>query len=350
MNGKSIRCLFVLASLLSLPLLVMAVEDPPPEGEESVDHIYHRGLNLLKNRSYEKAEAAFGKLLAREPGFVLAVYCRGVCRLGLGRFEDALRDFDAFLKVRPGSAKALALRGRAHLALGRYAPAEADLSAALGREPGNRGWTWDLEQTRMLKRGNATSGEGKPFPSLTFEAAHKRGDLARWRVSKGHLVPLLSAVAKVEKTLRDGPAYRRLLLLFLPSAEHPLDIARLSEVSEYLPAIEKRGLAVAAVFPDPPDALWRVKEGKGLAFPMFSDPEGRGAWQLGILNTRFREVGTPLATLFFVDKKGTIRIRRTALDPGRRTPIEKILQEIDRLCKKEVPPGEKKEERGDGGK
>jgi peroxiredoxin len=138
-------------------------------------------------------------------------------------------------------------------------------------------------------------------------------------------------------------------LLFLPSAEHPLDLARLSEVSEYLPAIEKRGLAVAAVFPDAPEALWRLKEGKGIAFPLFSDPDGRNAWQLGVLNIRFREVGKPLATLFFVDTSGTVRIRQTALDPARRTPIEKVLQEIDRLGKKEVPPGKKKEEQGKKG-
>ncbi|MHC4778348.1 MAG: redoxin domain-containing protein [Planctomycetota bacterium] len=184
-----------------------------------------------------------------------------------------------------------------------------------------------------------TFGEGKDFPKISLSAAHKRGEQSRWEVSKGRLVPLIASAAKIEKTLRGGAPYRGLLILCLPSAEHPLDIARLSEVSEYLPQLTQRGISVAAVMPEKPEILWRLKEGKGIAYPMFTDPEGRAAWQLGILDIRLREEGRPLPSLFFLDEKGTIQLRRTALHPSRRTPIEKVLKEIDRLCKKETPPG-----------
>ena len=321
------------------------MEDPPPEREDTVQHLYHRGLSLLQNRSYEKAEVVFGKVLEKAPGFVLALYCRGACRLALGGYPEALGDFDAFIRVRPGSAKAIALRGRTYLALERYAEAELDLQKALEIMPGQRGWIWDLDQAKMLKRGNETAGVGKVFPKLALQAAHKQGDGARWEVSGGRLVPLLSASSRIEKTLCGGPGYRGLLLLCVPRADHPLDLARLSELSEYLTDIQKRGLTVVTVFPSPPEALWKLKDGKELSFPLFSDPNGKAAWQLGVLDVRFREQGQPLPTLFFIDDKGVIRIRRTFLDPGRRTPLEKVLQEIDRLCKKETPPGEEKEKK-----
>jgi len=323
------------AFLLSSCILLVAAgfsragESPPAEPGTEADRLFHEGLNLLRNRSYAKAEPVFDRILERQPGNMLALYCRAVCRLGLARYGEAVADLDDFLKSKPDHAKALAQRGRAHLCLENYEKAMADLGDALRVAPGDRTWLWDLEQARMLSGGKSRFGEGKAFPDLSLKASHRTGEADPWRVMKGNLLPLLPAISRVESTWWGGGPFRGLLLLFFTSVKSPYDRARLSEVTEYLPELEKRGLAVAAVSADPPEELEKLREGKEIACPLFTDIEGRGAWQLGVLNVRLREEGRALPTVFVLDRAGKVVLRRTVLDPGRRTPIEALLKEID---------------------
>ncbi|MHC5040369.1 MAG: tetratricopeptide repeat protein [Planctomycetota bacterium] len=309
----------------------------PTEDPKRIDRLFHEGLNLLQNKTYEKAEKVFNEILEKRPTFHVARYCRGLCRLGRYKLPEALEDFNAFLEVKPKSPKALAQRGRTYLAMGNYAKAIEDLSAANRLNPNDKGWRWDLDQATLLAKGIERVGVGKSFPNLFLKAAHRSGEKDPWQISKGRLIPLLAGVTRVDRTLRGGPPLRGLLLLFLPSVEHPLDLDRLSELSEFLPGFQKKGIAVAAISPDPPEILAKVKEGKDIVYPLYSDTQGRGAWQLGILNVRFRELGRPLPTLFYLDATGIVRLRQTSLDPRRRPSLEKVLQEIDRIYNKKAP-------------
>ncbi|GEM_PF-2099383 len=346
-DSAAARLLF--AVLLAAVSLSYAGE-PAPGGEEGdVDRLFHRGLNLLQNRSFEEAAGVFERILERRPDHVVARYCRGVCRLALGRYADSLEDFDAFLERKPGNPRGLGHRGQAYLGLGKYDKAVADLEKALEGEAGNASWTRLLEQATMLARGWKTSGVGDPFPEITLVAGAEGGEGVPWRVAKGRLLPLLASTDRVDRLLWGKPAFRGLILLFLPSADLPSDLAWLSEVSEFLPEAETRGMGVAAVAPSDPGLLHKVKEGKGLKFPLFSDPDGRAAWKLGILNVVFREIGRPLPTVFVIDADGSILLRRTALDAQRRTPFEKILKEIDRIYTRRAAAEAEKGKDGQGG-
>lgn len=308
------------------------------DGEKDVDALYHEGLNLLQNRSYAEAEEIFDRILQIEPAHTVARFCRGVSRLAQGRYAGAVEDFDVFLESKPGFPRALGNRGQALLGLARYDEALADLEEARRLEPSNPAWAYAGDQARMLKRGMESAGPGKPLPPIDLLAAGPDDASAPRRLDRGVLVDLVAATAGVERTLLGAKPYRGLVLFFLPGTILPNDLARLSEINEYLPALHERGLRAVVVAPDAPKELREVREGKGLAFPLLTDPEGRAAWQLGILNMRSPEEGRPLPTVIALDDRGVVVFRRTVLDPARRDPLEKVLQDLDRIYNRGASP------------
>jgi len=332
------------ASIL-LPGGVFAGDEPAPDPSKETppDTLYQQALNLFQNREFDKAEKMLDQVVAERPDYFPGRYLRGACRLAAGRFGPAVEDFDWVVKGRPSFAKAIAQRGRARLGLEAWDEAIGDLEEALRLDSSEKGWKQDLEQARMLKRGAAESGPGKLFPPVPLVAPASEVDAGVRKIPEGLLLPLISAAERAGRLFGGGPGlFRGAWIVFFSSVDSPKDLAYLSEIQESLPLLAAKGFSIVAVSPDPPEKIARLRELKGLSFPIFSDSMGRAAWKLGILNLRYAEVGDPLPSLFVVDPGGTVRLRKVTLDARRREAIEKVLMEADESITRVLTPGDKK--------
>ena len=314
--------------------------EPAPPKDPTPDQAYHEALNYFQNKEFDKAEQALDRVLAARPDSFTALYLRGACRLSAGKYGPAHDDFDAVVRAKPDFVKAVAQRGRSSLGLEAWDDAVRDLESALRLDPSDKGWKQDLEQARMLKRGAAECGPGKAFPALPLELPGAGEGAGARKVPEGLLLPLLSAAERAGRLLGGGGTpFRGVWILFFSTVDNPLDRAVLSEIQEALPNLAGKGFAAVAVSPDSPEKLARLRESKELGFPLFSDPMGRAAWKLGILNLRRSDFGEPLPAWFVVDAGGIIRARKVLLDSHRREPLEKVLKDFSGSITKDAPEG-----------
>jgi thioredoxin-dependent peroxiredoxin len=75
----------------------------------------------------------------------------------------------------------------------------------------------------------------------------------------------------------------RVIVYFYPAALTPGCTKQACDFRDNLAALERAGLAVVGISPDPPEKLRRFRETHALSFPLLSDPEHRvleafGAW------------------------------------------------------------------------
>jgi tetratricopeptide (TPR) repeat protein len=317
-----------------------AGEEPAPPKDPTPDQAYHEALNFFQNKEFDRAEEVLDRVLAARPDSFYARYLRGACRLSAGRYLPAFEDFDAVVRMKPEFAKAIAQRGRSSLGLEGWDDAIRDLESALRIDPSDKGWKQDLEQARMLKRGATECGPGTAFPALPLELPGAGEGASSRKLPEGFLIPLLSAAERSGRLLGGGnAAFRGVWILFFSSVDNPLDRNALSELQEALPDLAGRGFAAAAISPEPSEKLAGLRESKDLGFPLFSDPMGRSAWKLGILNLRRSDFGEPLPAWFLVDAKGIVRARKVALDAHRRDPLEKVLKDFSGSITKDAPGG-----------
>ena len=325
--------IFIAAAVLALPV-ALSFAGEPSDQRESPEKMFQEGLSLFQNRNFDKAEKLFTRLMALRPNHVPTAYMRGACRLALGAYEEALADFDAVVKAAPAFAKGLAQRGRARLCLERYDDARKDLEEAVALDPSDPGWKSDLEQTKMLLRGSSEFGPGAGFPAIRLKAPAPKGKEPSDTGEAGVIAALIS-VDRAGRAIAGEGAAKGVVLVFFQGMAVLSERSWLSDLDEYLPELENMGYTAAAVFPDPPETLHELIEGKDLSLPIFSDTQGRAAWKLGILNTRRKDVGEPLPTVFVIDAAGRVVSRRTFLDPARRDPVEKVLKDLAEKTKKD---------------
>ena len=86
------------------------------------------------------------------------------------------------------------------------------------------------------------------------------------------------------------------------------DDAALVAIEKERPALEARGVEIAAVTRDSDGANWERIERLGLHYALYSDPRGQLAGLFGL--------GEPRPAWCLVDAEGRIAERRTSLDPA----------------------------------
>lgn len=71
------------------------------------DEAFQRGINLIKQKRYEKSINVFNKLVDKNPSHTGALFNRGLALLKIGKIEEGLNSFDKVLHFEPKNADAM---------------------------------------------------------------------------------------------------------------------------------------------------------------------------------------------------------------------------------------------------
>ena len=160
---------------------------------------------LLQLKRYGEAKSWCEKLLAQDPGNVIALLNFGNCRLLLHSAEEALKSYDDALAIDPRHVEALNSRSKALMDLGRPAEALASCDQALAIQP---------DRAEVLSnRGGALEGLNRHAEALASydravavnpdyaEAYYNRGNVLR------NLTRYQEALASYGRALTIKPDY-----------------------------------------------------------------------------------------------------------------------------------------------
>ena len=127
-----------------------------------------------------------------------------------------------------------------------------------------------------------------------------------------------------------------LLLVFYRGHWCPYCRRYLHKLQGNLARFEARGIALAAISPEPPATARSLAAQLGLRFPLLCDCEGR-VMDLYEVRNRFRNAGggrlgsaaMPHPSVFLIDSQAAVRFRRTDRNYKRRATLPTIFRELD---------------------
>ena len=125
-------------------------------GDANVDALLREGIETMERRDLAGAEALFGRIVARAPGFAEGWNKRATVRYLAGRYEDSVLDCRATLARNPSHFGALSGQGLCHFALAQYREAADLFRRALAVHPHLGGARRNL----ALALGEAVKGNG----------------------------------------------------------------------------------------------------------------------------------------------------------------------------------------------
>jgi peroxiredoxin len=108
-------------------------------------------------------------------------------------------------------------------------------------------------------------------------------------------------------------------------------------MEQHLNEFHARGIEIAAISVDSPEASRKLIQSRGFHYPILSDPKAEAIRSYGVLHPKAGENGQDIArpAEFLVDSKGTIVWENLTEDLRVRARPGIILEAIDRLLGKE---------------
>ena len=125
-------------------------------GNPDVDRLLAEGIEAMERRDLAEAEACFGKIVARAPGFAEGWNKRATVRYLAGQYETSIADCRETLDRNPNHFGALSGQGLCHLALGQYREAAALFRRTLEVHP----HLGAARRNLALALGEAVKGNG----------------------------------------------------------------------------------------------------------------------------------------------------------------------------------------------
>jgi len=106
-------------------LVLMIVLCTPVFGQETVDELNSKGVDLAEQGRYEEAVAVFDKAIEIDPEYAYAWSNKGNVLSDMGKYDEAIRAYDRAIEINPQDAVAWNNKGLALSDMGKYDEAVA---------------------------------------------------------------------------------------------------------------------------------------------------------------------------------------------------------------------------------
>ncbi|MFH0824016.1 MAG: hypothetical protein V2B18_14795 [Pseudomonadota bacterium] len=137
MSSQARKAIIATWPICWLPVLFLLVFPAvrPAMGNEGVEALFKRGLELQKADRIEEATALYDKCLSIDPKYQKAIFAKGIAFMTLADYGKAIDQFDAFLVQSPGNVNARLKRAFCRLNMGDVEQAKGEFIGILGERP-----------------------------------------------------------------------------------------------------------------------------------------------------------------------------------------------------------------------